>query len=772
MNTPARWLRKVSKYFSSSISNKIIIPYALLTLILAVFGIFVVTQLVAGSFEERLKNQLADAGRIVSDEVVNRERLRLEAERAVANTIGVPEALVDRNLQRLDDLISPLIANNKNIDSIIVVDTQGKEVLRLQRETVAPNGLVQTRTGSGASYFAWSAVSQVLSDPTGEIKQIQLARDAEINELIIYTVGPVRTSEGVVGAVLVGTYLKKEINVLRGLALADLTLFDETGKVVASTLVSDQAEAAEVFKAFTPQRFQQIVAQAEKVVFLDEIERPGEADSRGDIEARGQTFRVAYAPFILRGRVYGVYAVALPTNFITNTNIQSRNLLGLIFSIGVVAVLAIGILVSRRIIRPIIRLVTTSQAIAKGDLDQKTGLKRDDEIGILASAFDKMTSELRRLLKIQEEEASKLNAILQSIADGVIVLDFNGDILTMNPAAEKILEAVAQESLAAQNPETDDAEGEKGGGSRSAQLLSRLTNLEFHEAQRFDMEEQRLFLSALSAPVITSNEQQLGSVVVLRDISREVESDKLKDNFIKSVSHELKTPLTAIKGYSDLLRMIYASKPDEREAEFIGAIDDNVGDLLNIIQQVLDLSQIDAGELGIDQEPVNLRDLVVEEAEKWAEKMEEKELSFSVHLPDEPVWVEGDWSRLAQVVHNLLSNANRYTLPGGGVEISLKQENGRGRIEVKDTGVGISREDQRFLFTRFFRAIHEESTYEVSGAGLGLHISKAIVEAHNGEMWFESELNRGSAFSFAIPVIHAEPGNLAQEEFEPIKTQE
>jgi signal transduction histidine kinase len=757
MKTPAQGLRAVSRFFSSSISNRIIIPYALLTLVLAAFGIFVVTQLVAGSFEERLKNQLLEAGRIVSDEVVNRERLRLELERTVANTIGLPQALIDRDFEELYDLVFPHIANTNAIDSVVLLDTQGKEVLRLQREIPDANAPLKTYKGSGADFFGWSAVARVLSDPQGSFKDVQIAQDTNSNELIIYTVGPVKTPAGTVGAVLVGTYLKRELDAIHELALADITLFDEQGKVIISTLVLDEAEATEVFKTFTPERFEQVVNNAKDVVYFDEVGEPDE------VETRSQTYRLAYAPFILRGQVYGVYAVALPTNFITNTNNQSRTLLSLIFSAGVVAVLVIGYVVSQRIIRPIIRLVQTSQDIARGNLDRRTGLKRDDEIGILASTFDDMTSELQKKTIELREEASKLTAILHSIADGVIVQDLEGNVITTNPAAEEILAAIGDDFMSP-DPEADNI---GAGQAQSWLLFNHLTGLEFHETRRFEM--GRRVLSALSAPVVTSDGEQLGSVVVLRDITREVEAERLKDDFITSMSHELRTPPTAIKGYNDLLKMT-ANNLDERQKSFIAAIEQNVTDLLNIIQQMLDLSQIDAGTLGIDQELENLVELIETEAEQWAEQMEEKGLAFSVHLPDEPISVEGDWSRLTQVMHNLLSNAYNYTLPGGRVEVSVKHKDDQAQVDVKDTGVGIAKEDQRFLFTRFFRAIHDERTFEVSGAGLGLYMSKAIIEAHNGSIWMESELHQGSTFSFALPIADAGLVDAEEEMVEYLET--
>jgi signal transduction histidine kinase len=760
MNSPSQWPETVSKYFSSSIRNKIIIPYAVLTVVLAVLGVFVVTNLVAGSFEERLKNQLLEAGRVVSNEVVNRERVRLEVQRAVANTEGVNKALVDRDLDTLNQLISPFVANYKNVDSVVLVDAQGKEVLRLQRESLAPNAPAKTYLGSEADFWQWSPLQRVLAGANNGAKEIQIALDPNSNELIIYTIGPVQTPNGIVGAALVGTYLKKELDTIHNLALADVTLFDQTGEVVYSTLVTDNSLAQQVFSLFTPERYQQVIQQ-KGVTLLDEIEGPDE-DSPGDeVETRGERYRLAYAPFLLRDRIYGVYSVALPTNFITETNSQSRNILALIFAVGVVMVIGIGFLISQRIIRPIIRLVQTSQAIAQGDLDQRTGLQQADEIGILATTFDDMTGELQRLLKMQREEASKLNAILSSIADGVIVQDMAGHTIITNPAAADIMQTIGDNLALTQlldHPES----AQKTNEASASSLLSQLTGLAFHQTHRFEVGSRTY--SALSAPVVTAETQQLGTVVVLRDITREVESEKLKDDFITSVSHELRTPLTAIKGYNDLLRMTAGSKLDERQLNFIETIDQNVSDLLDLIQQMLDLSQISAGNLGIDQEPVNLTDLITTEAEQWADPMTDKELTYTLNLPYEVVWVEGDYNRLIRVIGNLIRNAHDYTLPGGHVEVRLRSENGLAQVDVQDTGVGITPENQRFLFTRFFRAIHEESTYEVSGAGLGLYISKAIIEAHGGKIWLESQPNQGSTFSFSLSVITPPADEV---EFEP-----
>lgn len=743
---PAR-LQKLIEYFSSSISKKIIIPYAALTVILAAVGIFVITQLVADSFEQRLQNQLQEAGRVVSDEIVNRERLRLEVQRVVANTEDVAKALIDRDTDILEESISPVVANAKIVDSVILVDTQGKEVIRFQRQTSGANVLVETITNSGLDISNWPSVSQVLANPDGN-KETQLARDFDTGELIIYTVGPVRTSEGAVGAALVGTFLSNEMAVLRSLALAQLTLFDESGRIMATTFLLDGDEQRQVFQeVFTAERYQEVIDQR-NTTLLDEITIPDDDENRN--------YRLAYAPFILRSRVYGVYAVALETNFITRTTGNSRLFLILLFTGGVIVVFGIGYSVSRRISQPILQLVRTSQVISAGNLNQRTGISRSDEIGTLATNFDHMTAELQRLLQLQKEEASKLNAILNSIADGVIVQDLDGTTLIQNPAAETILQEVNQSFASMPLKKSKDAEADQIQIRDQESLLNFLNALEFGEtADRIEL--GRKVLSASSAPVVTLDDVQLGLVVVLRDITAEVESQKLKDDFITSISHELKTPLTAIKGYSQLLRMILemksAEEADTRQLSIINTMDKELGDLDNLIQAMLDLSQIDAGELGIDREPIDLSELIEMEVSEWANKMEERELTFKAKVVDEPVWVEGDQNRLGRVIHNLLKNAHDYTLPGGNVEVVLKRFNGRAQVDIRDTGVGISEDDQRYLFTRFYRAIHDESTFEQSGAGLGLYMSKAIIEAHNGEIWMNSQPNRGSTFSFALSIV-------------------
>ncbi|MDX1521638.1 MAG: PAS domain-containing sensor histidine kinase [Anaerolineae bacterium] len=360
---------------------------------------------------------------------------------------------------------------------------------------------------------------------------------------------------------------------------------------------------------------------------------------------------------------------------------------------------------------------------------------------------------IQRLIKAHEEEASRLNAILNSIADGVIVQGLDGKIETMNPSAQEIIDTISNSSsrrVSAKDLEVQRAQAE----AKLNSLLTYLAGLDFDERQNIEVGGR--VLGTRSAPVVIPEGERFGSVFVLRDITTEVQATKLKDDFITTISHELRTPLAVIKGYNDLLRMRVSAIEENQRASFLQNVDNvekNIEDLLNQIEQMLDLTQINAGQLGIDREKFEVVAVLRDQAGRWQDQMAEKGLEFSFDLPADPIQIVGDQARLERVIHQLLTNAFHYTLPGGSVALTCQSQPEQVLVEVKDTGVGIPQRDQPLIFNRFFRAIHQEQSFEVSGSGLGLFLSKAIVEAHGGEMWFESVVNQGSTFSFTLPLL-------------------
>lgn len=709
----------------SSIRTKIVLPYAVLTLAVAAVGTFVVTQLVAGSLEERFVNQLVDSGQVASDSVIKKEREHLEVLRAMAFTQGVDVAVASGDRHTLEELLVPLAVNHQ-MDSVEVTDDLGRELFGFRHDKGSTDVRDYTLT-TGTDLSTWPIVPQILAgqaDPLGD-KFVMLVKEEPSGYYLFYTGGPIQYEGQVVGAILVGTYLDGFLAEIKQETLADVTFYDNQGQVLATTFRGGGEQVKDILEV-SP-------AFCQSVAF-----RPNET-LRRSLTLYGRPYEMAFGPLRIREALLGIFSVTLPSNFIVEKAATSRVQFGILFTSAMVLVFVVGYLISRRIIVPIIRLVQTSRAVAAGDLGQQTGIHRGDEIGILASSFDQMTQSLRERTQELEEEASKMRAILESIADGVIVEDQGGQIIMMNPAAERILEGMSA-----------------GFAVHPIRELPVLHAKD--ESSAADSSKDRRFeaggkvVSAGEAPVVTKDGVELGKVMVFRDITREVEVDRLKDEFIENVSHELRTPLTSIKGYSELLILTAQDKLDEQQRKSLSYIGQRSSQLVTMISELLDMTDIAAGALGLDLAPTSLDELILEVMDSWRERIEEKQLTAVVQLPDDLPQVLVDGDRVGRVLHNLISNAYNYTMPGGNITVTTYTDGDKVRVDVRDTGVGISKPDQSRLFTRFFRA-REVPHDDVRGAGLGLYMAKALIEAHGERIWLEwSKLGEGSVFSFTLPM--------------------
>jgi signal transduction histidine kinase len=258
--------------------------------------------------------------------------------------------------------------------------------------------------------------------------------------------------------------------------------------------------------------------------------------------------------------------------------------------------------------------------------------------------------------------------------------------------------------------------------------------------------------SALDAPVKMPDGDRIGRVVVLRDITRETEVEQLKEGFISSVSHELRTPLTSIKGYNDLLAVSGAQNLTDQQMKFVNVIKGNTDKLIQHVEKLIDIAEIQRGTLSLNRELRSFNQIVQDVILVWQKLFANKDLGFEFDITHDNLWVDGDAVRLTWAMDNLLRNAHDYTPSGGLVSVHVYQENGRSYFSVSDNGIGISKKDQTNLFHRFFRA-PQDNNLDVPGIGLDLYIVKTIIEAHDGEVWMESELGVGSTFGFALPIM-------------------
>jgi len=366
--------------------------------------------------------------------------------------------------------------------------------------------------------------------------------------------------------------------------------------------------------------------------------------------------------------------------------------------------------------------------------------------------------DLGAMLKQQQVEAAKSQAILDGVADGVLFADASGRIILFNPAAERILEIPRQQAVGRSIREMLGLYGVEG-----RKWLAALEDWAAHPADRTpeDFIAERLQLgdrivSVHAAPVIRGTEY-LGTVSVFRDITAEVEADRAKSEFISTVSHELRTPMTSIKGYADLLMLGMAGPLSDQQKHFIGIIRNNAERMVALVNDLLDISRIESGRVQLDLRAVHIHEVVGQVVGTLQGRAQNKNIVLQVDVSENlpPVW--GDSNRVAQILTNLISNAIQYTPPGGRVTISAHLNGDMLEVSVTDTGIGISKEDQRKIFDRFFRA-DDPLVQETPGTGLGLPITASLVQMHGGQIWVESELGEGSTFTFTLPLAVTQAG--------------
>jgi signal transduction histidine kinase/CheY-like chemotaxis protein len=261
------------------------------------------------------------------------------------------------------------------------------------------------------------------------------------------------------------------------------------------------------------------------------------------------------------------------------------------------------------------------------------------------------------------------------------------------------------------------------------------------------------YAQAYSAPVLDDDGSYTGRIVSLHDNTREMELDKLKSDFISVVSHELRTPLTSIKGYTDLMLSGQTGEINDIQKEFLGILRSSATRLGNLINDILDLSRIEAGKMEVKHEPVNYLAVMSDLLKLMKASADEKEIDLDISVPLNLPLIAGDVDKISQVVSNLVSNAIKYTPEGGWIKISIElAPDSTVRTCVADSGIGISAADQKMLFQKFFRA-DNSLTRQAGGTGLGLGIVRSIIEMLGGAVWVQSEEGRGSRFYFTLPLF-------------------
>lgn len=344
-------------------------------------------------------------------------------------------------------------------------------------------------------------------------------------------------------------------------------------------------------------------------------------------------------------------------------------------------------------------------------------------------------------------EKQKSDSMVKSLYDGLLVQDSEGKITAFNPRAQELL-WVRQGDVFGKIPEELDAASNKL--LKNIQDISSMQLMDFESREIVLKDPMKRVLEVTSVPLRDTDNRKIGTMWVLHDITEEKEGERLKTEFVAVASHQLRTPLSGLKwALNMILDKTYGPLTQEQE-ELLKRSLQTSEELIGLVNDLLDVSRLEEGRFDFKFEPVDLQKLAEEIISGLRSNIEKGRLDFSLEKSSEKLLVEADRSRIKMAFQNIIDNAIKYTLPGGFVRIRIATRDAGVLFSVEDSGIGIAKEDQKFIFNKFFRA-RNAIKLQTSGSGLGLFIVREIIRYHNGRVWFESEEGKGSIFYLQLP---------------------
>jgi two-component system phosphate regulon sensor histidine kinase PhoR len=469
----------------------------------------------------------------------------------------------------------------------------------------------------------------------------------------------------------------------------------------------------------------------------------GQGSSRRYSATLGYEMMYVAVPILgSEGQVLGVMRVALPLAEIeANASRLRQNVLLAGVPVALLAAL-LAVIIAGHTTLPLRQLTGVAERMAAGDLDARLLPSSQDEVGQLTRAFNHMGDQIREQVTSLAAEQARLAAVLDHMADGVLITDGSGRVLLINAAAARLL----------------DTDEERALGRSFAQVAPYYPLIELWKAcrdgpgqgeEQVDMVEvsrQGLFLQAIITPFPQADAE--GYLVILQDLTRIRRLETVRRDFISNISHELRTPLAGLKALVDTLRG-GAIKDPPAAKRFLKRMDAEVDALTQMVEELLELSRIESGQAPLRLAPMPVAEIALPPVDRLRPQAERAGLRLTVVLPPQMPAVLADADRARLVLTNLVHNAVKFTPPGGRITVAARPAEDDILFSVQDTGVGIPAEDLARIFERFYKADRARSG---GGTGLGLAIAKHIVQAHGGRIWAESVEGQGSTFYFTLPV--------------------
>jgi two-component system phosphate regulon sensor histidine kinase PhoR len=435
----------------------------------------------------------------------------------------------------------------------------------------------------------------------------------------------------------------------------------------------------------------------------------------------------------------GFVRVAIPLEQIEARMDHLQRTLLITTLVAALLVVALAMLISSYTTRPLRSLTRSVQSMSIDDLIDSPSTTTKDEVGQLASAFISLGAQLQNQIGALEAERTKLVSVLDQMTDGVLIIDAQGQVQLVNPAAQRIFGVSERSAL----------------GNSIAEVIRHHQLVELwklcqetgqSQVTSVDLTSRRMLLQSTAIPL---SQALPGSVLmVFQDLTQVRRLENIRRDFVSNISHELRTPLASLKALTETLQESALDDPPAAR-RFLSRMETEVDSLSLMVQELLELSRIESGKVPLQLEPVGPTGLLTAAVGRLGLQAERAGLQISIQSMEDLPSVLADPRRIEQVVTNLLHNAIKFTPPGGRIELAAEQAGDMIQFSVRDTGAGISTESLPRIFERFYKA---DQSRTGGGTGLGLAITRHLVEAHGGRVWAESVEGQGATFYFTLPV--------------------
>ena len=512
-----------------------------------------------------------------------------------------------------------------------------------------------------------------------------------------------------------------------------LTLILESGVVLADSAIEDPST---------------LPHHRNRPEVLD-AERSGIGFSKRHSVTMQTDLMYAAVPIRSDGNLLGFARAATPLSILSDLVSRLRRTAFLTGLAAVVVALTLGHLFGRKLNSRISKMVSAAESVALGDDNRSLQAHPDDELGKLAMAFNQVTRESRERLDIISTDKNKLLAILGSMVEGVIAVDRDEQVIHLNHKAAEVLQIDQVEAPSkrlwelTRNPEIQ------------ASMLRALTEGKPGRTElRLESGERPVVVELLTSALRDSKGSISGAVGVLHDITEIHRLETIRRDFVANASHELKTPITAIRGLIETLIEDPKIDPATR-TRFQERISVQADRLTALVSDLLTLSQLESMTRSESWSVMDLRNTLTSSLKTIAQAVDERNMRLEVRSPEQPVRVRGDAQALAQALRNLLDNAIKYTPDGGQIQVELRTDDGQALFSVRDDGIGIEERHLNRIFERFYR-VDKARSRVLGGTGLGLAIVKHMAQVHGGQVSVESHLGKGSTFQIQLPLAENE----------------